>query len=447
MITPTARLLLVALAGIAPIGLSGAHSTALVLAGIWLLAVALLAIIDARFTPTAAGLRWSREHEDKLSLGVWNPVVLRAVCDLDRPVRLRVRDAVPVLLSARGEQGAGACPAAGEWSLSYSVFPLHRGDYALGPLSVRYLGPLGLAWRQHEVDLRDDVKVYPNLRSVRSYETLLRRGRVAEIGLRNTRRWGEGSEFERLRVYTPDDEFRRIDWKATARRHLPIVVDYQLERNQTILLALDTGRLMANRLPLPAEDDTVPNALTRLDHSLNAALLLTYAAQEYGDRVGLLAFSDRVSRWVTPRAGRPQLVRVTEEMYNLEPEPTATDFIGAIGYLATRNPRRSLIVFFTDIAEPDSARELVGQIGHLVPRHLPLVVTMQDPSIRALAALPLTSADNVYRRAVATRLLDSRAEVLLALKAQGALTLDVPADRITPSVINRYLEVKARSEL
>jgi uncharacterized protein (DUF58 family) len=219
------------------------------------------------------------------------------------------------------------------------------------------------------------------------------------------------------------------------------VVDYQLERNQTILLAVDTGRLMATRLPLPEEEDAVPHALTRLDHSLNAALLLAYAAQEYGDRIGLLAFSDRVSRYVTPRAGRGQFVRVVEEMYNLEAEPTATDFVQAIGYLATRNPRRSLIVLFTDFAEPHSARQLVAQIGHLVPRHLPLVVTMQDPSIRALAELPASSTENVYRRAVATRTLDARAQVILALHERRVLTLDVPADRLTPAVINRYLEV------
>ena len=447
MIVPTPRLLVLALAGVIPVALTGSHTTALVLGSLWLIGATLLAYIDARFAAGAEDLRWSREHDEKLSLGVRNPIQLHAVSDLDRAVTLRVRDAVPALLAPRAEAGAGTCPPQSIWSMRYDVSPLHRGDYSIGPLAVRYLGPLGLAWRQRTIPMAGTVKVYPNLRAVRSYETLLRRGRLAEIGLRNTRRWGEGSEFERLRVYTPDDEFRRIDWKATARRHQPIVVDYQLERNQTILLAIDTGRLMATRLPLTETEHTVPHALTRLDHSLNAALLLAFAAQEYGDRIGLFAFSDRILRYVSPRAGRGQFLRVTQEMYNLEAEATATDFVRAIGYLATRNPRRSLIVLFTDFAEPDSARELVAQVGHLVPRHLPLVVTMQDPSYLDLATLPPSSPDNIYRRAVAMHTLDARDQVLLSLQQQGVLTLDVPADRLTPAVINRYLEVKARSSL
>lgn len=447
MIVPTPRLLLLTLAGTVVVALSGEHTTALVLGGLWLLAATVLAYVDSRFAAGENDVRWTREHDDKLSLGAWNPVRLLAMSGLDRDVAVRVRDAVPVLLAPRGEAGNGICAPETIWSLQYDVFPLHRGDYTLGPIAVRYLGPLGLAWRQYSIPLANPVKVYPNLRAVRSYETLLRRGRLAEIGLRNTRRWGEGSEFERLREYTSDDEFRRIDWNATARRHQPIVVDYQLERNQTILLAIDVGRLMATRLPLPEGECSVPHALTRLDHSLNAALLLAFAAQEYGDRIGLIAFSDRVSRWVTPRSGRGQFVRITQEMYNLEAQPTATDFVRAIGYLATRNPRRSLVVLFTDFAEPHSARELVAQIGHLIPRHLPLVVTMQDPSFISLAELPPTSAENVYRRAVARRTLDARAKVLTELGKRGVHTLDVPADRLTPAVINRYLEVKARSGL
>src|SRR5205823_91266 len=168
-----------------------------------------------------------------------------------------------------------------------------------------------------------------------------------------------------LREYTSDDEFRRINWKATARLHKPIAIDYQTERSQTILLLLDAGRLMSVQVPLGSDDllapvptvpgddraATYPRGLTRLDFAVNAALLLAFVSQQYGDRVGLLAFSDRVLRYVPPRPGRGHFLTLTDALYNLEAESTETDFAEALGYLAARSPRRALSVLFTDIAE------------------------------------------------------------------------------------------------
>lgn len=464
MLVPTPRLLLIGLLGVFAVILSGSHDLGLAVAVLWLAGTVVLALVDGFSLPPAETLHWKREHDDKLSLGDWNRVTLTLESTADRPATLEVRDAAPRWLLARGETGAGVCPARGAWSLRYDLFPLRRGDYRFGPVTARYLGPLGLVWRQRPENLGDEVKVYPNLLAIRNYEALVHRGRMSEFGLRHSRVFGEGTEYERLRSYTPDDEYRRVNWKATARRGQPIVVDYQTERSQNVILALDAGRLMATRLPLPgdAEDDegffarpdsssvkstAVPAALTRLDYSLNAALLLSFVAQEYGDRIGMVAFSDRVKRFVRPRAGRRQFLLLTQELYNLEADPTATDFAEAIAYLATKNPRRSLIVFFTDFAEPDAASQLISHIGHLVPRHLPLVVTLQDPSIERLASMDLTGTQSVYERAVAARLLAARAETLLQLRHRGVLTLDVAADKLNPSVINRYLEVKARSRL
>lgn len=449
MVTPTPRLLAVALVGVPLAGLSGSYEASLTVGLGWLAVTILLAVADAQFSPAARDLQWSREHDPKLSLGAWNVVTLRVRNRSSRPVHLRARDVVPTWILPQGNTGEGMCPAGGAWELRYRVFPLHRGDYVLGPVAARCLGPLGLASRQRTVRLEDEVKVYPNLLALRSYEALVRRDRLQAIGLRNSRRWGDGTEFERLRDYTPDDEYRRVNWKATAKRGAPIVVDYQVERSQNVILALDTGRLMSTRLPLTLRHDApegVP-ALTRLDHAVNTSLLLAYVTQEYGDRTGLLAFSDSVSRYLHPRAGRQQFLAVTEALYNLESSVTETDYGDTLDYLAFRNPRRSLIVIFTDIADRDSAAVLVQHVTHLARRHLPLVVTLQDPAIRALAQAPPTDSDAVYARAVARKLLDDRETVLLELQQRGVLTLDVSAEKVSSSVINRYLEVKARGRL
>ena len=193
----------------------------------------------------------------------------------------------------------------GTWEFIYHVRPLRRGDYQFGDLSLRWLGPLGLVIRQANVDAKEPVKVYPNLLDVRRYDLLLRRNRLQEMGLRTTRQFGEGTEFERLREYLPDDEYRRINWKATARRNFPVTTEYQTERSQQVIAVLDAGRMMQS----PVAD------IAKLDYVVNAVLLLTYVATGKGDRVGMLSFADDVMHYLSPRQGRGQFYRMLELLY------------------------------------------------------------------------------------------------------------------------------------
>jgi uncharacterized protein (DUF58 family) len=437
------------------VAFASTRDLAIEVAAIWLAGIFILALVDAWFVPARMSLVWSRSHEPKLSLGARNPVVLRLVNTSGRRVQFQVRDAVPQLLLAEGESADGETMPGSDTVVRYTVYPVHRGDYRFGPISARYRGPLGLVWRQQQTSPPDEVKVYPNLLAVRRYESLLHRGMLHEIGLRRSRRRGTGTEFERLREYTPDDEYRRINWTATARRHQPIATDYTVERAQNIMLLIDTGRLMAIQVPYPGEmehpDDVGPRevarALTRLDHAVNAALLLAFVSQETGDRVGLLAFSDTVSRFVRAAAGRRQFLALTEVLYDLEPQPTESDYAEALAYLRVHNPRRSLAVIFTDIAHEAAASSLLRHVGSLARRHLPLIVTMRDPAIEAVAMQSPSDSAAVYQRAVARDMLERRDVTLSRLRAAGALTLDVSADSLSPSLINRYLEIKARGVL
>jgi uncharacterized protein (DUF58 family) len=174
---------------------------------------------------------------------------------------------------------------------------------------------------------------------------------------------------------------------------------------------------------------------------------MAFVSQQYGDRVGLLAFSDRVRRYVPPRPGRGHFLALTDALYNLEAESTEPDFAEALGYLAQRSSRRALVILFTDIAEREGAESLVIHLAHLARRHLTLLVTLRDPGIERLSALPIDDAASIYQRAVARTLLDEREEILMRLRRAGVLTLDVSADTLSPSLINRYLEIKARSAL
>ena len=215
------------------------------------------------------------------------------------------------------------------------------------------------------------VKVYPNLLDVRRYEMLARRGRLFELGLKNARRLGTGTEFERLREYMPGDDYRQVAWAATARRGKPIVVEYETERSQPIILLLDAGRLMS----APVGD------LAKLDYAINTCLLLAFVATLKGDRVGLLVFADRILGYYPPRRGRAQFLSLLEALYNVQAQPVESDYAQAVEYLTRRHPRRSLDIVFTDLLDRSAGTGLVPYISRLAPRHLPMLVAVGDPAV------------------------------------------------------------------
>jgi uncharacterized protein (DUF58 family) len=444
---------ILALATIVPVAMWAA---ALYLAG-------MLALLAADFwlSPKPSDFRLARENESKLSLGADN-VVRIAIRRLGAPGGQGLRDApVPFLLrdeppveciasdvflprinttdnSKLKTQNSKLHLGPGETAeVSYTVKPLRRGDYAFGGCHLRYRGVLGLVLRQYHYPIGAPVKVYPNLLEVRKYELLARRDQLFEIGLKTARRIGQGTEFERLRDYERDDDYRRINWPATARLHKPITTDYQPERSQSVIVMLDAGRLMTAPL----------GPLSKLDYAINTTLLLAYVAIIRGDRVGLLTFADRVTGYWEPDKGRKQFLALLEALYKVQPQQVEADYMRASAFLSTRRSKRSLVVLFTDIIDRQQADVMVRGFGRLAPRHLPVAVTMADNEVLTMAHREPSDAQQMYEKVIAQQLLDDRVTALDALQRRGALTIDVPADKLTPAVVNKYLELKARGRL
>jgi uncharacterized protein (DUF58 family) len=434
---PTPRLLILLLLA-APLIALAAFAPALVwLAVAYVLAVAALAVSDALLAPRPEQVEVERVHDQRLSIGAENLVTLILSNASSRPLTFTLRDEHPHEFPADAQFLSGVIPPYDVFEARYHVRPLRRGDYAFGDVVLRYRGPLGAIVRQARHALAAPVRVYPNLLDLRKYDLLARKGLLHELGLRPTRVYGAGGEFERLRDYTPDDEFRRINWKATARRNKPIAAEFEAERSQHVVCAIDCGRLMA-----PPVGD-----LMRIDYAVNTALLLSYVAALRGDHVGVMAFADGVRAYVAPRRGKPQFQRLLDTLYNLQPEPVEADHGEALGYLARRQRRRTLIVLFTDLATPEAAGPLVAHLGRLARHHLPLCVTVSDPFLSAAAGHPAGDTAELYRRAVAEGLLDERRALLDRLHRAGVLTLDVPADKLSAGVVNTYLRLKAQGRL
>jgi uncharacterized protein (DUF58 family) len=411
---------------------------------IYALGVALLIVQDRQRAGKVGQFHIVREHDQKLSLGVSNPIILRITSRAARPVDITVRDEPPVLFAGTEAATMRAALLPREpVTLEYGVRPLQRGDFAFGNINLRWNGPLNLYVRQGVIPAAEMVKVYPNLYEIRKYDLLVRRDQLAEMGLRNVRLRGEGTAFESLRDYTPDDSYRSINWKATARRGKPISTDYEPERSQRVIAMLDVGRTM--RSPIRVDDASgVSWNMAKVDFVINSVLLFSYVATLKGDQVGLLVFADEVQQFIAPEAGRGHFQKLLEAMYALGSQPVEADYGRALNYLGAHNKKRSLVVLFTDLSGARASESLLATMPRFAPRHLPLLVTIRDPALDEQAGQHPADSDAVYRRAVAEQMIDERRLLLDTLQRRGVLTLDVSAERLTMSVVNRYLQLKSR---
>ncbi len=405
----------------------------------WLVVAFGLLAWDWRLARPISRFELTRLHDSRLSLGGRNRITIeiKTADWADIPTRLMVRDEPPLPFMIEENWGEGAISPNEPFRMTYIAIPRRRGNYRFGRTHLRWVGPLGLVRRQGYAENEADVKVYPNLLAVRKYDLLLQQNRLKEMGLRNTRLTGEGTDFEGLREYRQGDSFRRINWKSTARRNRPITVDYQTERSQNIVTMIDVGRMMQSTV----------DGLTKLDHVLNTVLLLGYVASGMGDRIGMLTFADRVQTYMRPKQGRAQFYKMLEQLYRIEPEPVEPAYAGAINYLMRQQRRRSLAIVFTDISSGYGLDSLIASTIQLSKRHLTLVVTIKDPDVVDRSEAAAEDSATLYQRVIAEKMLDQRQIGLDRLRQYGVLTLDVTADRLSLRVIDRYLDLKSRLKI
>ncbi|MCP4358169.1 MAG: DUF58 domain-containing protein [Chloroflexi bacterium] len=443
---PTWRILFVLLLLVFFLALSGFFAWA-----IWgvplVIIVTVLAIrADLHRSSTPADFSISRQHNQRLTLGQANPIQIGIENLTNTAAAIELWDAVsPTFTVARLPHGRNWPYAAnlkgnGRIHLTYYVRPTKRGDHTFGQITLRWTSQWGLFMRQASYSVPTTVKVHPNLLQIRQYEQLARRGRQIQIGLRPAQQFGSGSEFEQLREYVPDDDYRRISWKATARHGKPITMDYSPDRSQNIVLLIDMSRQMKSR-PLGMA------RVTRLDLIINAVLLFSYVALKRGDRVGMITFAERVHKYIPPRAGSGQLMHLVEGLYNVEPQNNDPAYALALHYLQTQRQRRSLIVMLTDPSREEAIKTLVPHLGAFYPHHLPLCVTLSDPNVLAAAQRPPYSMSAIQERALAEQILDERQLWRTLLEQRGVMTMDIPAYHLTAGLLNKYLELKGQTRI
>ena len=432
------RLGLVLLMAGPAIALGGLWRRELLGAGeLWVVVVIAAAAADALVGRLVSRVEVKREIFDPLSLGVRNPVALHLRNRSWLPQDWIVLDDLSDDLRPRGNRQQVRVGRYETATMRYWVRPRRRGQIELGDVWIRGTGPLRLARWQRQVKLGGQVRVYPNLAELRRYDYLARARRLEEVGYRTLRRRGPGREFESLREYVPDDDYRDIDWKATARRGRPITRQYEVERSQTLMLLIDCGRMMA------AETQ----GLSKLDHAINAALMMAHVATVMDDAVGWIAFADRILRIATPRKSRDQVARLADELYELDVHLVEPDYVTAFAALKSRVRKRSLVVVFTDIVDLEASDRVVSYAASLYPQHLPLVAAIRDVEIEEAARRQPADEGEAFTAAVAARLLERRAIALASLRRRGALVIDVRPQELTPRTVSEYLQIKSSGRL
>lgn len=320
--------------------------------------------------------------------------------------------------------------------MRFHVQPRQRGDYETGWLYVRYRSPLGLAEKWAKAPLMQTVRVYPALRTSEEQQIFLARSRQIELQLRQARQRGLGRDFESLREYRESDDLRDICWTATARRGSLITRQYQTERSQAVWIVLDCGRLMRS------EPD---GRHTKLDYACATAVALAQLALYSGDRVGLLAYGQGVQQRLLPGRGAAHLRQMIELLAQVRTETSEADHLRATAVLSRLQPRRSLILWVTDLAETAMRPEVIDGATQLLRRHVLLFVAMAQPEVERIAAARPKNVDDMFRSAAAQEMAGRRELLLARLAEQGALTLDLDPEALTSTVLNQYLKVKERA--
>lgn len=397
-------------------------------------AIVIISIVDIWTLPALDQIHVGRSMARVASLDKPHPVEVSIDNRSKRQLRMRFTDDAADHLALDPPMHTIRLSPTKRVSVQHTITSHRRGAFTLEHIYCQVGSLLGLWRRQHVFNCKSELHVYPDIKQISEYALLARTNRLSQIGVRRTRRAGQENEFERLRDYQHDDNYKHIDWRSTARRQKATVRTFQTDQSQRVIFLLDCGRMMTNEY----------ERLSLLDYALNSVLMLSYVALDQGDSVGMLCFSDHIHRYVPPAGGKRQMNRILHAGFDQFPRMVQSRFDQAFLYLSTHCRRRSLVVLITNVIDQVNAQQIDNYMGNLIGAHLPLVVLLRDHSVFQAADNPSPDPTVLYRSAAASQLLTWRHQVIHRMRAAGSLTLDVFPEEMTSPLVNQYLEVKAR---
>lgn len=380
----------------------------------------------------------TRVMEDRLSNGDENPVMLKIRSFMNFRVNLEVIDEFPAQLQIRDQSfKLQNCEPKFEDELMYEIRPVERGEYYFGDIVVLIHRPFGLMRRMVTVEASTMAKVYPSFIQFRKYSFLAISNRLEEVGVKKIRKLGSNNEFEQIRDYVRGDDFRRINWRATARRNSLMVNQYQEESAQNVYALIDKGRLMH----MPFE------GLTLMDYSINAALVLLGIAVGRGDKSGLITFSDKIGSFVPALDKTNQMNTISEALYNQKIRQKESDYLRLLKNVKMRIKKRSLLILFTNFDSMVSLHRQLKYLKSLSKSHLLCTVIFDNSEINKMANSRANTLDDIYDQTIAEKFQLDKKLIVRELSNHGIYTILTEPQGLTVNTINKYLEFKARGAI
>ncbi|NWD84434.1 DUF58 domain-containing protein [Pseudomonas reactans] len=401
-----------------------------------LLALLLLALLDATRLRSRPSPRVQRQMPGSLALGRWGEIRLVFEHDFPQTLRVQVFDHVPDGLSVEHmPQSIDLRP--GERSeLGYRLRPLRRGHFSFNRCEILLPSPMGLWSARRLIEVGDTTRVYPDFARLYGAQLQGVDNWLSQLGVRQRQRRGLGLEFHQLREFREGDSLRQIDWKATARQRTPIAREYQDERDQQIVFMLDCGRRMRS------QDDQ----LSHFDHALNACLLLSYVALRQGDAVGLCTFAGDQPRYLAPVKGSSQLNLLLNAVYDLDTTRRTADYQAAASQLLARQKRRALVIVVTNLRDEDD-ETLLTAVNRISRHHRVLVASLREEALDQLRQAPVQTLPEALAYSGTIDYLNTRNELHDRLRAQGLSLLDTLPSELGPALVTRYLGWKKAGAL
>lgn len=371
------------------------------------------------------------------SLSIHGPEQL--FCNETKVYALRFQKAPPPDMTLRFQWPGGLSGPeiltldADDLTVEVDVRSKARGEWIFSDVWLNWLSRLGLFEFVPRARIGLEITVIPDIRPVLSGGIDLA-VQTSLMGQKNTFHEGEGSEFHQLREYVPGESLRRIDWKRSARQRKLLSKETRAERNHSVIIALDNGYLMREEIA----------GLPKIDHAINAALAVAWAAAGGGDQVGLFTYDARPRIWHPPEPGRQAFPRMRRTLGGLNYESRESNHTLALATLKGQLKRRSLVIVFSDFVDTTTAELMVEQAGHLARDHLMIFIALRDPETEALAAQPVVSMEEAAASVAAADFVRERRIVFERLARLGVMCLDVEPKALTPRLVSMYLDLKAR---
>jgi uncharacterized protein (DUF58 family) len=383
------------------------------------------------------GLQGTRHTLERWSNGDENPVSIALKSDYGTAMHVRVLDELPVQFQKRDLVFQGMLPAHGRHTFDYHVRPVQRGVYRYGAIQAYVSSALGLMERRFSLDAEKEVAVYPSYLQLRKYELLAISDRLTLAGIKRVRRVAQHAEFERIKEYVSGDDRRTVNWKATARRGRMMVNQYQDERAQQVYALIDGGRVMK----MPFE------GLSLLDHAINAALVISSIAMRKEDKAGIITFSNTVHDTLAASRQRGHMQKILQLLYHQGTDHRETDIEALYGTVRRSIHQRSLLLLFTNYESVNALKRQLPYLQRLARQHLVVPIFFLNTELDADVQRAPTNTEELYIHTLTERAIHEKRLIARELERHGLPAILCKPQDLTVSVINRYLQIKARGVL